>query len=294
MVATELKSYLANSKMTLNQMAVKTGISKSLLYAIADEKRNPSLEKGLEILKYIGADETKQQKFVESYNKQSQNYTELAVSKDNKQKQEKLSAEVSNRLARDLDLFNACLDICNASPKGMTKGVLVEKYGLNILRKLRWLADREAIQIDGSTFKAENNRFLNFTAKSSFKFIKSAIDEQAEQFEEGEIVGGAKYRFDGLADEGLSAFSDLLKEFDSRAADLFQKYKLPTNKGGKRVIFQAMYGSLQRLLVIGLLTASLLSVSGKSLMADPNDSTGGGGGWGNIVKMFSIKGLGGK
>lgn len=289
MIAGELKSYLANSKNTLNQIAVKTGISKSLMYAIADEKRNPSLDKGLTILKYIGADESKQQEFVENYNMQSQNYTELAVAKDNKQKQEKLSAEVSNRLARDLDMFNACLDICNASSKGLYKGDLVERYGLSILRKMRWLADRGAVQIDGSTYKAENNRFLNFTAKSSFKFIKSVVDEQAEQFEEGECVGGAKYRFDELGEEGLTAFNLLLKDFDQKAAELFEKFKLPTNKGGKRVMFQAMYGSLQRLVIIGLITASLLSVSGKSLMAEPNDSTGGGGGWGRSIVTSVVK-----
>lgn len=233
-VTSYLEDFLSNSKLSLSQAAKKIGISKTYLSQIKNGIRKPSLDIALNIMKFCGAKEDQIKEYSEHCHKQqSSKYAKLVDKNETELKMKKLSEQASFKLAKDLDLLNAFEDIHCEGDKGMHKGLLIENYGLSIIGKLEYLIDKGVVVRKGNSFYTDSSRYFGFTAQSSFKFLKTVIDNEEDQYDMDICLGKSRFDWDDVNEEGYKEMLKTIEEAQNKMRKIAKKNALPVKDGGK-------------------------------------------------------------
>ncbi len=283
-VTSNLESFLTNSKLSLSQAAKKLGISKAYLSQIKNGIRKPSLDTALNIMKFCGVKEREIKRYSEECQKeQSSKYAELLNERETELQLKKLSDQASFKLAKDLDLLNAFEDLYCEGEDGIHKGILIESYGLSIIAKLEYLIDKGVVIRKENRFFVDTTKYHGFSSQSSFKFLKTIIENEEDQFDMGTCLGKSRFDWDDVNEEGYKAMLKTIEDAQNKMKKIAKKHSLSVKDGGKRIAYMNFMSCIQKLLILCVL---LVGVSNTDLMAGAggggHDPIGGGDQWASI------------
>ncbi len=241
----ELNRYLAGTELSLSQVARNLGVSKGHLSEIKNGKADPALNTGLRILKLCGLELEERKAWAHFYNRTiSDEYLEVHAEVDEIYGQ-KLNEKASFRLAHDPDFLNAYTDIVNKFTEGVALVELRIEYGKDIERKLDTfvtLGILEKLDTDlGKIYKAGNVSPI-VSKNASFYLIRTILEQQHINFQNGEYEGMNKFFFNDVDEQGAKELERLMSETMDKAASIIRKHHKPRTEGGKRYIFQGMLG----------------------------------------------------
>ncbi len=243
LISRQLETYLANSRLSMTGLAGKLNISKAQLSLIKNEKKLPSLDLGLKILKYIGTEQSLRKDWALDYIKHnSQEYEELENSVRSEMSKYKLSQNICNRFENNIPLLNIYLDIINAE-NGISRYVLEKEYGTSSRAMINALVDSSLIESEHDTLRAKDQRSI-FTKQSSFNFMKTIFDNQRDQYETGQWDGKFQFVIDDIDEIGRQELEKLLEETMAKANEIVKKSEKTKHKGGKRIVFQVLNGTI--------------------------------------------------
>jgi len=272
MVSTYLTDYLDRSRLSLSQLADKLGISKGYLSDIKNKKKIEPIHLGAKILKSCGAPDDIITSYVEKKQElECRIYAEVRKH-INSVTNEKLAAEeVSNKIATDIELFNAYHEIGNEN--SVAKDELAARYGATIFKKLTFLVDRDFIELRDGMYCIDEQRHTLFTSRSVFKVLITAIQNEANQYDVKENMGITRFYCHEIASDAMSGLNELKKKHYEEEVAFMDKHLKTVKKGGIRVFTASVSTCLQRsLLIVGL----LVFTSNVDLLAGPGGSSSGG------------------
>lgn len=241
----ELNHYLTSTPLSLSQVARNLGVSKGHLSEIKNGKTDPALNTGLRILKLCGLNPDERKAWAHFYNRSiSDEYLEVHGEVDEVYGQ-KLNEKASFRLAHDPDFLNAYTDIVNKFNEGVALVELRIEYGKDIEKKLDQFVHLGILtKIDtdlGKVYRAGEVSPI-VSKNASFYLIRTIIEQQHINFQNGEYEGMNKFFFNDVDDQGVKELDQLMKDMMGRAADIIRDHHSPRTEGGNRYIFQAMLG----------------------------------------------------
>ena len=244
----ELNRYLDSTDLSLSQVARNLGVSKGHLSEIKNGKADPALNTGLRILKLCGLEPEERKAWAHFYNRTiSDEYLEVHADVDHVYAL-KLNEKASFRLAHDIDFLNAYTDIVNKMEEGVPLVDLRIEYGKDIERKLNTFVDLgilERTETDlGKVYKAGNVSPI-VSKNASFSLIRTILEQQHINFQNGEHKGLNKFFYNDVSDVGIKELDALLMETTEKAAQIIRKHKQHRKEGGNRYIFQVMLGQTQ-------------------------------------------------
>ena len=270
-VGNYLERFLGSSRLSLSQAANKMGVSKAYLSQIKNGIRKPSMDKALNILKFCGAKEQEIKEYCEqSHKQQSDKYANIMDKNESKLRLQKLSEEASFKLAKDIDLLNAFEDIYCEGNDGIEKGLLIENYGLSIVGKLEFLIDRGVVTRQDNRFFVDSSKFHGFTARSSFRFLKTIIENEEDHFDINTNLGKSRFDWDDVNDEGYKEMLKTIQESQAKLKQIANQHSLSVKDGGKRIAYFNMMSCIHKMVIVCLL---FIGLNNSSLFA----GAGGGG-----------------
>ena len=239
MISTIIKNYLEKSGETQANVASRLGVSDRYFADVKNGKKPPSLAFGLKTISEFakGSVELKQ-RWINLHAAYNGNKEVLRFLEDKymSERQDQVSREVSYKLAGDIGvLFNAFSDILDAGEQGVSKGVLLETYGLSILKKLKFLEDKGIILINGKKYFIKNPSYLNHFPGSSFKMMIGLIRHEEDLWESGENEGVTRWSTWDIDEDKLKDYLNLVRKQHKEQQEFLQKNAKSTNKGGIRV-----------------------------------------------------------
>jgi len=247
----ELNHYLSSKSLSLSQVAKNLGVSKGHLSEIKNGKTDPALNTGLRILKLCGLDPEERKAWAHFYNRSiSDEYLEVHADVDEVYGQ-KLNEKASFHLSHDLDFLNAYTDIVNKFNEGVSLVELINEYGRDIEKKLdRFVQLGILAKIDTDLNKSTDKTKIYragqvspiVSKNASFYLVRTIIEQQHVNFQNGEYEGMNKFFFNDIDDQGVKELDQLMKGTMDRAADIIRAHHKPRTEGGNRYIFQAMMG----------------------------------------------------
>ncbi len=241
----ELNRYLDGTDLSLSQVARNLGVSKGHLSEIKNGKTDPALNTGLRILRLCGLDLEERKAWAHFYNRTiSDEYLEVHAEVDEIYGQ-KLNEKASFRLAHDQDFLNAYTDIVNKFTEGVALVELRIEYGKDIEKKLDTFVNigiLEKLDTDlGKIYKAGAVSPI-VSKNASFYLIRTILEQQHINFQNGDYEGMNKFFFNDVDDEGVKELDRLMVETMDKAASIIRKHHKPRTEGGNRYIFQGMMG----------------------------------------------------
>ena len=263
LVADEIQRFLDNSQLSLTGFAKKLKISKTQLSLIKNNKKAPTLDLGLKILKYTGLNPDIRRDWALGHlAEHSDEYEELENSVRLEIQKIKHSQSLCDRFENNLTLMNIYLDIVN-SENGVTKYVLEKNYGKESLTLVDALVAAGLVEQKKETLSAKNARSV-ITKRSSFNFMKTIFDDQRDKFDSGNWDGRFQFIMDDVDKEGTQKLQDLLNNTMKEAAEIIKAHEKPRSQGGRRMIFQVLSGMVKgpMLSIIFTLLFSLNSFAG--------------------------------
>lgn len=257
LVASELQKFLDNSQLSLSSLAKRLDVSKAQLSLIKNNKKAPSLDLGLKILKYTGTKQDLRKLWALGHLAQhSDEYEELENSVHEELQKIKHSQSVCDRFENNLTLMNIYLDIIN-SEKGITNYSIEKNYGKESLVLVKALVNAGLIEQNIETLSAADSRSV-LTKRSSFNFMKTIFDDQKDKFDSGNWDGRFQFIMDDVDHEGQAKLQELLQKTMKEAGEIIKTHERPRSKGGNRMIFQILSGMVKGPM-LGLVFISLLS-----------------------------------
>jgi len=283
MIREIIGDYLEKSTLTQAVLADRLGVSSRYFADVKNGKKPPSLKLGLKaIAEFENGNIQLKQKWINLHASQAGNTEVLKFLKEKEMTKElnKLSNEISLKLANDVTcLYNAFCDILESKDKGITKGFLIENYGLSILKKLRLLVEKDFVKEENNKFFVKNSEYLMHSRESTFRMIISLVKHEQNLWESGENEGFIRWNSWEIENEKYKDYLDLLRRQHKEQVEFLEKHEKPTNEGGVRVgsyigltLLKRMFLSI--LLVVFVLIGNLdLIANGQGGGIDP----GGGG-----------------
>lgn len=291
LVAVELEKFLQTSRLSMTGLAKKLQISKAQLSLIKNNKKTPSLDLGLKILKYTGTNsELRKEWALDHLSKHSDEYEELENSVKEELKKIKLAQSICDRFENNLTLMNLYLDIVNAD-NGITVYSIERNYGKESLHLVDALISAGLISKTNEILKAANTRTV-LTKRSSYNFMKTIFDDQRDKFDAGTKEGKFQFIMDDVDAEGQKKLEELLMKTMKEAGEILKSHECPRSKGGKRVIFQVLSAMVKGPMLV--LVLILTSTGGWAGGVEGGSAPVGGveGGSSAVVRMRTVSDLG--
>ncbi len=232
--------HLNNSRLSMSQMAQKLEISKSHLSDIKNNKKQPSLNLGLKILKLCKVSSGERNLWVDDYNKSiSSEYEQLQhMHKDNIYS-ENLHKDIADIFVSDMQLFNIYLDIINSNEDGISKAYLISNYGIASIESLAQLIDKDMIWIKDDLYYS-TNKYVVFDKKNTFNFAQTLIRSQQRKYLHNNWNGKLHFTVNDVAPDAYSEITKLYGEFMKNVADICKDKEMSKADGGKRCVVQSM------------------------------------------------------
>jgi len=287
-------NYLEKSTFTQAILADRLNVSARYFADVKNGKKKPSLKLGLKVInEFKNGNIQLKQKWINLHAAQAGNTEVLKFLKEKEMTQElnKLSKEISLKLANDvIGLYNAFCDILESKDKGITKGFLIENYGLSILKKLRLLVEKDFVREEDKKFFSKNSEYLMHSRESTFRMVISLIKHEQNLWESGENEGFIRWNTWEIENERYNDYLDLLRRQHKEQVEFLEKHEKPISKGGVRVgsyigltLLRKMFLSI--LLVVFVFMGNLdLIASGQGGGIDP------GGGGPNLMAVVDPEG----
>lgn len=257
-----LNSYLSHTRLSLSQVAQKLDISKSHLSELKNKKKKPTLDKGIRILKFCGADIEQIRSWIDEFHiEECSDYAELIAYNSKKIEKHKLKAKLARRMATNLELLHLYIDVLNEANGGLEKDYIYQNYGEAGLRDIQYLLDGEiVIRKEERFYPAESQNYSLIDVENSYDLMKSVFDAQKDSYlSNGDKQRCFQFTIEDVSEKGKEELKMAFEYYMKEVHRITKEHALPITQGGSRYIVQAMSSLMKSALILCVTLFSLTS-----------------------------------
>lgn len=288
MVSQRLDDLIKGSRLSMNQIAGKWGVSAPLLSQIKNGKKKPSLELGLRILRESGASLEERKRWVEERHAEGQELGRIYRDERKETVEFALKKSLGDLFESTPVLMDLFLDISLMKDKGLSWNGVFKHYGEYGLELAATLIDSGLVKKEGDRYYIIQEEFTHIIdTENSLGIMKSVFEVLKQKYKREGFKGEFNFLINDISPQAYQQLKDLNVEYAKKADAIINANELPRMKGGLRVVSQNIVSLLKCFAFIFLLGSSFLQET------QAQGSGLGGGGSGKIVEgaYLSVKDL---
>ncbi|MDC1173909.1 hypothetical protein OAT67_00825 [Bacteriovoracaceae bacterium] len=256
-ISNSLEEYLNGTRLSMNQVATRWGVSTPLLSQIKNGKKKASLELGLKILRESGASINERKRWIES---QGSKCSELGKVYKDEQKERvelKLKSNVSELLESHPIMIDIFLDISLMGTTGLSWNSILKNYGEYGFQYINQLiASGIVSKKNDRYFIVHENLPHALNLENSLGMMKSVFDRLKTSAQKEEFKGEFHFDLTDVSKEGYEKLKELNKEYSKKMIKIVKENEMPRIEGGVRIISQNITSILQCFCLIFLFIGS--------------------------------------
>jgi len=269
MISSALNSYLGNTRLSMDQVAKKWGVSGAMLSLVKNNKKTVGIDLGLKILRESGTETNKRKRWLErkvySLSQESQ-IVDKEISK--LEVNQHVKNNICEQLGQSKILLDIFLDIALAEEIGLSRNAILKYYGQRGLLEAKTLITADLCYYDTKLSRYyinEQNSVFAYDQRSTFEIVSNLFNEQKINFYNSNFQGKLEFDVTDVTEEGYKELRDLQKEYQMKARKVLQENQSHRMKGGIRVFSQSIVSILKTtslLLILTFISNNALSFGG--------------------------------
>lgn len=241
-----LNNYLDSTRLSMNQVAGKWGVSAPLLSQIKNGKKGPGIELGLRILREAGADLDTRKKWLENKKGNGDEVSKVYEDVRKERIEYKFQKDFCEHLEFNPILLDLFLDISLMNTKGFSWSGVLKNYGEYGLSQAQFLIDSGLVRKeDDRYFIIEDKLPHAIGPESSFGMMEAIFEVLKQKVKKEEFRGEFHFDITDVSPEGYEKLKELNIEFTKKMVDVIKQNEVPRLKGGIRVVAQNLVGVLK-------------------------------------------------
>jgi hypothetical protein len=242
LVPEALNNYLANTRLSMDQVAKKWKISGAMLSQIKNGKKRAGIDLGLKILRENGSDIDARRNWLEAKFLESSEEVTLIQSELEKGKVEQaLKSDFCRSLENDPLLLDIFLDIALSEDIGISWNAIFKNYGEHGIELAQSLMQTSIVSHkDGRYYISSQNMTHVTNEETSFGIVKALLEKQKTFKKRGLFHGELQYDITDISREGYDELIELNKEYVKKVRKIVEANEQHRLKGGIRVFAQSI------------------------------------------------------
>lgn len=268
LLAERLEHYINNSRLSMNQIATKWGVSAPLLSLIKNQKKKAGVNLSLKILRESGSTLEQRKKWLDGrINEEGQEVSLVMNDLAKNRIEKKLQNNLCEAMENNPILMDIFLDISLMGEQGVSRNAIIRNYGEYGLSMVKFLLESGTVKHDNSSYTiVEKNVSHAFNEESSFNLMKSILELMKQKVKEEKFKGEFHFDISDISPTGFEKLNTLTKEYIKASTQILEEYEMPRLKGGVRIASQALCSVLKCVSIIlplaGLLMHTTTYASG--------------------------------
>ncbi len=273
MISQNLERYLNGSRLSMNQVASRWGVSTPLLSQIKNGKKKPSLELGLKILRESGASINERKEWIEAQGPKGQELGQVYKDEKKERIELKLKSNLSELLESHPIMMDIFLDISLMGNKGFSWNGILKNYGEYGFQYVSELMKAGIVEKKQERYYIVNENIPHaLNLENSLGVMKNIFDRLKTAAQQEEFKGEFHFDLTDVTPEGYEKLKSLQEEYAKKSIEIIKENEMPKVKGGIRIISQNIVSILQCLIM------AIIISHNASTFAQGGGLTGGGSG----------------
>lgn len=269
MISSALNNYLGSTRLSMDQVAKKWGVSTAMLSLVKNNKKAVGIDLGLKILRESGSDSRKRKQWLErkvySLSQESQLVDkELSGLKETNH----VKNNICQQLGQSKILLDIFLDIALAEEIGFSRNAVLKYYGQRGLLEVNTLLTAELCIYDAKYSRYyinEENSVFAYDQRSTFEIVSNLLNEQKINFYNSNFQGKLEFDVSDVTEEGYRELKKLQKEYQVKVRNVLQENQSHRTKGGIRVFAQSIISILKTttlILIVSVISNNSFGLGG--------------------------------
>lgn len=252
-----LDRYLATTRLSMNQVAKRWGVSSAILSQIKNNKKAAGLDLGLKILRESGASLREKETWMKSRFDGSEEAMKVFYDSEKKREELRLRSQLSERFENNSFLMDIFLDISLMQDEGLSSQAIIIEYGKRGLSHASSLVETGLIELkDGKFYRVLHGMPTGLTPESSFQYMKHLFGELKDRFIQKKFKGEFHMELSDVSEETYMEIKKMQLSFNKEILKKIKENEMPRIKGGKRIIFQSLISVLKILILSTVLISN--------------------------------------
>jgi transcriptional regulator with XRE-family HTH domain len=248
-----LNQYLDSTRLSMNQVAGKWGVSAPLLSQIRNGKKGPGVELGLRILREAGADLETRKKWLENKKGNGDEVSKVYEDSRKERVEHRLQKNFCEHLEFNPILMDLFLDISLMKTAGFSWSGVLKNYGEYGLSQVQFLIDSGLVRKEDDRYFIVQDKLPHaMNSENSFGLMEAIFEVLKQKVKKEEFQGEFHFDIVDVSPEGYEKLKDLNIEFTKKMISVLKECEMPRLKGGKRIVAQNLVGVLKTLIVVML------------------------------------------
>jgi transcriptional regulator with XRE-family HTH domain len=277
-VSQRLETYLDSTRLSMNQIAGKWGVSAALLSQVKNGKKRASLELGLKILRESGATLEERKRWVEERHAGGLELGRIYKDERRKTVEFALKKSLGDLFENAPVLMDLFLDISLMKERGLSWNGVFKNYGEYGLELAQTLIESGLVEKRGERFYIVQDQLTHtIDTENSLGIMKSVFELLKQKYKRDGFRGEFHFDINDISPEGYYKLKELNIEYTRKMVKVIEEHEMPRVKGGLRIVAQNLVSILRCFAWIVFLSCSLITISESSL-AQGSGLRGGGSG----------------
>ena len=204
------------------------------------------------------------------------------------EKQSQISQEISYKFSKDITmLFNAFTDILNAEDQGVSKGELLETYGISILNRIKFLEERGVVYKKDNIYFIKSCEYIKHPPETTFQMITGFLQHEEDLWRSKENDGNTKWGCWEIDESKVKEYYEMINKQYQEQITFFKKNSKPVKQGGVRIAGFLGFTAIKKLFFTLCLISFMWSFN-NGLIANPGQGGGAGSGGGEVIFMGAL------
>ncbi|NQZ00500.1 MAG: helix-turn-helix transcriptional regulator [Bdellovibrionales bacterium] len=268
-----LQNYMAESKLSMNQVAKKLNVSSPMLSQIKNGKKKPSLELGLKILSELGCSFDEKREWVfDRCVQESPEAEKIKESLIEKENEKRIKNGLIERMENDSILVNVFLDISLASEDGLHWSEISKDHGEHGIDLAKELIESGMVRFqEGRYYIVHSECRKVFDEIASFGLMKRVFADLKAQAAKNAISYEFVFELSDVDKQGFEKLRELAKDYREKAKQIIDEHELSRKKGGYRIVSQQIVSSMSEK-VKSILVWALIPMAAMFLQLQPAEA----------------------
>lgn len=249
-IAENLDKYLNSTRLSMNQVAAKWGVSTPLLSQIKTGKKKAGLELGLKILREAGVDLNVRQQWLEERKTQGEESAKIFDDLKKERVEYRLQKNICEHLAANPILIDLFLDISLMKEKGLSWNGILKNFGEYGLDQVEFLVSAGLVEKRNDRFYIIQDKLPHaINAENSFGLMSGIFEIFRKKVVKQEFRGEFHFDITDVSQEGYEKLKELNIEFTKKMVNIIKETEQARTSGGIRVVAQNLIGVLKILII---------------------------------------------
>jgi transcriptional regulator with XRE-family HTH domain len=245
-VSESLDNLLKGSRLSMNQIAGKWGVSAPLLSQIKNGKKKPSLELGLKILRESGATLEDRKRWMEERNAEGHELGRIYKDERKERVEFSLRKNIGELFESSPVLLDLFLDISLMKDKGLSWNGVFKNYGEYGLELSQTLIETGLVKKEGDRyFIVQDELTHTIDTENSLGIMKSVFESLKQKHKRDGFRGEFHFDLNDVSPQGYQQLKQLNVEYTRKMVAIIKENEMPRVRGGLRIVAQNLVSMLK-------------------------------------------------